>query len=82
MMPVSSQSGNTLEQAPVSHRDATRKIAHDLSNSLEIIMQSSFLLGTLDLGENGKSWHKLLEDGIAKATALNQKLREELRKES
>jgi hypothetical protein len=81
-MAVCPQCGNTIEQAPVSQREATRKIAHDLSNSLEIIMQSSFLLGTLDLGENGKAWHKLLEDGIAKATAQNQQLREDLRKES
>jgi len=80
-MAVCPQCGNTREQAPLSQREATRKIAHDLSNSLEIIMQSSFLLGTLDLGENGKAWHKLLEDGIAKATELNQQLRQELRKE-
>jgi hypothetical protein len=58
-----------------------RKLAHDLSNALEIIMQSSFLLGTLDLGDDGKKWHKLLEDGIAKATAINRELREALRKE-
>lgn len=80
-MVISPQFGKTLEQAPVSPREATRKIAHDLSNSLEIIMQSSFLLGTLELGENGKAWHKLLEDGIAKATAQNQQLREALRSE-
>ena len=59
---------------------STRQLAHDLSNALEIIMQSSFLLGTLDLGENGKSWHKLLDDGVAKATAINRELRESLRK--
>jgi hypothetical protein len=64
--------------APASRNATSRKIAHDLSNSLEIIMQSSFLLGTLDLGENGKAWHKLLEDGISRATAQNQQLREAL----
>ncbi len=80
-MAASPQSSDTLEQTPVSQREATRKIAHDLSNSLEIIMQSSFLLGTLDLGVNGKAWHKLLEDGIAKATAQNKQLREALRSE-
>jgi hypothetical protein len=63
-------------QAPKS----TRQLAHDLSNALEIIMQSSFLLGTLDLGENGKTWHKLLDDGVAKATAINRELRESLQK--
>jgi hypothetical protein len=56
-----------------------RQLAHDLSNALEIIMQSSFLLGTLDLGENGRQWHGLLEGGVAKATAINQQLREALR---
>jgi hypothetical protein len=60
----------------------TREIAHDLSNALEIIMQSSFLLGTLDLGENGKTWHKLLDDGVQRATAINRELREALRSES
>ncbi len=45
-------------------------------------MQSSFLLGTLDLGENGKTWHKLLDDGVQRATAINRELREALRSES
>jgi hypothetical protein len=58
---------------------ARRELAHDLSNALEIIMQTSFLLGTLDLGDNGKTWHKLLDDGVQKAVAINQKLRESLR---
>jgi len=80
-MAVFPQSGDGLEPAPLLQREAARRIAHDLSNSLEIIMQSSFLLGTLDLGENGKAWHKLLEDGIAKATAQNRQLREALRSE-
>ena len=60
---------------------SARELAHDLSNALEIIMQSSFLLGTLDLGENGKAWHKLLDDGVARATAINRQLREALRAE-
>jgi hypothetical protein len=56
-----------------------RELAHDLSNALEIIMQSSFLLGTLDLGENGKQWHRLLDGGVERATAINRQLREALR---
>jgi hypothetical protein len=58
---------------------STRELAHDLSNALEIIMQTSFLLGTLDLGENGKSWHKLLDDGVRRATDINRQLRDSLR---
>jgi hypothetical protein len=59
-----------------------RELAHDLSNALEIIMQSSFLLGTLDLGENGRQWHQLLDGGVSKATAINRELREALRAET
>ena len=73
-------SGAENASAPEQGRDDTRRLAHDLSNALEIIMQSSFLLGTLDLGENGKAWHKLLDDGVAKATAINRELRESLQK--
>jgi hypothetical protein len=58
-----------------------RELAHDLSNALEIIMQSSFLLSTLDLGENGRQWHQLLDSGVEKATAINRQLREALRAE-
>jgi hypothetical protein len=63
-------------------RKTIRELAHDLSNALEIIMQSSFLLGTLDLGENGKQWHQLLDGGVERATAINRELREALRAEA
>ncbi len=56
-----------------------RTLAHDLSNALEVVMQTSFLLGTLDLGENGKQWHQLLDDGVQKATVINKQLRDTLR---
>jgi hypothetical protein len=60
-------------------KPSARELAHDLSNALEIIMQTSFLLGTLDLGENGQKWHKLLEAGIEKAAVITKQLRETLR---
>jgi hypothetical protein len=60
-------------------RKTVRELAHDLSNALEIIMQSSFLLSTLDLGENGRQWHQLLDAGVEKAAAINRQLREALR---
>ena len=83
-------SGQTIPDGPVYPSDPTsavsaapkpsaRQLAHDLSNALEIIMQTSFLLGTLDLGEDGHKWHKLLEAGIEKAAVINKQLREVLR---
>jgi hypothetical protein len=72
------------DNSPPDHPPAKslRELAHDLSNALEIVMQSSFLLGTLDLGESGKQWHQLLDGGIAKATEINRQLRDALRAEA
>jgi hypothetical protein len=70
-----------MASVPIDH-SVTRQLAHDLNNALEIIMQTSFLLGTLDLGENGKAWQKMLDDGVQKAIAINKQLRETLRAQS
>jgi hypothetical protein len=70
---------NNSPAESVSQPSTVRELAHDLSNALEIIMQSSFLLSTLDLGENGRQWHQLLDAGVEKATAINRQLREALR---
>ncbi len=56
-----------------------RKIAHDLSNSLEIIVQTSYLLSMADLKEPAAEWLKMLDSGVAKALELNQQLRDYLK---
>jgi hypothetical protein len=56
-----------------------RRLAHDLSNALEIIVQTSYLLGTLELSENGKQWLQLLDKGVHQATDLNRELRQYIR---
>ena len=71
---------NLSNELPAANK-SIRELAHDLSNALEIIMQSSFLLSTLDLGENGRQWHQLLDSGVEKATTINRQLREALRAE-
>jgi hypothetical protein len=52
-----------------------RKLAHDLSNALEIIVQTSYLLGTVDLKEPASDWLRLLESGVQKAMDHNLALR-------
>jgi len=76
------RNGNDLPPASPASSNTMRELAHDLGNALEIIMQTSFLLGTLDLGENGKAWHQMLDDGVQKATAINKQLRDLLRAEA
>ena len=52
-----------------------RRLVHDLSNGLEIIIQSSYLLGTSDIPEDSRQWIKLLEQGVEQSARINQELR-------
>ena len=52
-----------------------RKLAHDLSNALEIIVQTSYLLGTVELKEPGGDWLRMLDSGVHKALDINLALR-------
>lgn len=59
-----------------------RALAHDLSNSLETIMQASYLLGRSPLGSEEKKWVELVESATQDAAQLNRELREILRNQS
>jgi hypothetical protein len=52
-----------------------RKLAHDLSNALEIIVQTSYLLGTVELKDPGAEWLRMLDNGVRKALDINLALR-------
>jgi len=52
-----------------------RKLAHDLSNALEIIVQTSYLLGTVEMKEPGSEWLRMLDNGVRKALDINLALR-------
>jgi hypothetical protein len=52
-----------------------RKLAHDLSNALEIIVQTSYLLSTAELKEPGSEWLRMLDNGVRKALDINLALR-------
>ena len=53
-----------------------RKLAHDLSNALEIIVQTSFLLSTAGLKEPASDWLNMLDSGVRKALDINLALRQ------
>ena len=59
-----------------------RKLAHDLSNALEIIVQTSYLLGMADLQDPAAEWLRMLEGGVTKALEINNSLRDYLREHS
>ena len=52
-----------------------RKLAHDLSNALEIIVQTGFLLSTADLKSPASDWLRMLDNGVSKALEINLNLR-------
>jgi hypothetical protein len=51
---------------------------HALSNALEIILQSSYLISTTCTDENSKKWIAMLNDGVDRAIASQRALRKSL----
>jgi hypothetical protein len=59
-----------------------RKLAHDLSNALEIIVQTGYLLGTADLKSPANEWLRMLDSGTNKALEINLALRDYIKAHS
>jgi len=57
-----------------------RRLAHDLSNALEIIVQTSYLLSMAELKEPASDWLRMMDSGVHKALELNIQLREYIKK--
>ena len=53
-----------------------RRLAHELSNALEIIVQTTYLLSMAELKEPASDWLRMLDSGVHKALDTNLKLRE------
>ncbi len=53
-----------------------RRIAHELSNSLEVIVQTSYLLSMAELKEPAAEWLRMLDSGVNKALEQNSSLRD------
>ncbi len=53
-----------------------RRIAHDINNALELILQAGYLVNTTELSEQAKEWMKLLDKGVQQATTLNREMRD------
>jgi hypothetical protein len=67
---------------PLEQAEMIRSYSHDLSNALEIIIQTSYLLGMLELDESGRQWQQMLDQGVQQAAKINRELREYIHKNS
>jgi signal transduction histidine kinase len=79
-MKVAMASENSpAEKTPTEINTQLRTLAHDLSNSLETIMQASYLLAQSQMDDNGKKWLELIDKASRDAARINRELREYLR---
>ena len=70
------EESNTLQSETVSK---LRTLAHDLSNSIETIMQASYLLAQAKLDDNNRKWLDLIDKAAQDAVRINREIREILR---
>ena len=59
-----------------------RTLAHDLSNSIETIMQASYLLAQAKLDDTNKKWLELVDNAARDAARINREIREVLRSQA
>jgi signal transduction histidine kinase len=59
-----------------------RLLAHDLSNSLETILQAAYLLGEAKLEDKDKKWIHMISDAARDAARVNREIRQILKSQS
>ncbi len=72
---LTTNEGLPAEIIPEDLAIEVRRLAHDLSNALEIIVQTSYLLSTVELKEPATDWLRMLDTGVQKALDINLALR-------
>jgi len=70
------ESSTNLQSATVTK---LRSLAHDLSNSIETVMQAAYLLGQAQLEEPNKKWLDLIDKATQDAARINREIRDILR---
>ena len=71
-----------MEDSQKLPNDITRRLhtlVHDLSNSLETIVQAAYLLGQAKLDAKSKRWVQMMDSAAQEAARVNREMREILR---
>ena len=69
----------TSVKIPAEINTKLRALAHDLSNSVETIMQASYLLAQSNLDDTSKKWAELIDKASRDCAKINREIREILR---
>jgi hypothetical protein len=78
--PVKKPAAEGATEIPEELALEVRRLAHELSNALEIIVQTSYLLSMAELKEPASDWLRMLDGGVQKALDTNLKLRGYIKK--
>ena len=81
-MSESTNTSSAPQQIPEELALEVRRIAHELSNALEIVVQTSYLLSMAELKEPASDWLRMLDSGVNKALESNLQLREYIKAHS
>jgi DNA-binding MarR family transcriptional regulator len=73
---------NPPKQIPTDLAKELRTLAHDLSNSLETLVQATYLISQSKPPDNMRRWVELIDQASQEAVRINQKLRQLLRSQS
>ena len=79
---MASEPGADAPRIPLTISKNLRSLAHDLSNSIETIMQASYLLSQAKLDDANKKWVELIDSASRDAARINREIREILRSQS
>lgn len=80
-MPPQARMEPTFKMSPEVNTKL-RSLAHDLSNSIETVMQASYLLAQAKLDDTSKKWLELIDNAARDAARINREIREVLRSQS
>jgi hypothetical protein len=73
---------DTTPKIPLLISKELRTLAHDLSNSIETIMQATYLLSQAKFDDSNRKWLDLIDQATRDAAQINRKIRDVLRSRS
>jgi len=73
---------DSTPKIPLPISKELRTLAHDLSNSIETIMQATYLLNQVKIDDANRKWLSLIDQATRDAAKINRQIREVLRSQS
>jgi signal transduction histidine kinase len=73
---------DSTPKIPLPISKELRTLAHDLSNSIETIMQATYLLNQVKIDDANRKWLSMIDQATRDAAKINRQIREVLRSQS